>query len=178
MTAKLVAESSGALTPPSEDIIKKHREEGWLNLEPHKRAFAISYVQSNSYVQAAKDIKKPGMGARYLRDPLVKALIADLQKEMFEVSLINRQFVEQKMIETLEKLEGNESVPMVTGQGIAIKEKKFHSGEVVNLLKEMGKISGIIPEKEVAAGGVQVTINMGALLGEDNGGTVIDNSPK
>lgn len=179
MTNSVVSAKSGELSPQSKDI-EKHKAEGWLNLEPDKRSFAMAYIHCNSYIQAARDIGKSGQGLRYFRDPVVRAMISDLQDEMHQISLINRQFVEQKMLETLEKLEGNEAVPMVTGQGIPIEEKKFHSGEVVNLLKEMGKMTGLVQEESIDAGKVNITINMGAMLGEDDDGkrVTIDSTPE
>lgn len=170
-----ITEQSGVLPGELDRVITRLREGNWNNLDPDKRAFAIAYVSTVSHTEAANAINRPGKGLKYIRDPLVRALINDLQEEHAKISLINKSFVETKMLETLEKLEGKVEVPMVTGQGVSIEEKKFHSGEVVNLLKEMGKISGITPKElgNGGSGGVTVKIDMSALVG-NNSGIVID----
>lgn len=178
MSASKNSLTDGVVPGELDRIIERMRGNGWADLEPAKRSFALAYSATSSVSQASIDSGVSESSCRkYLRDPVVRAMISDIQEEYARVSIINRHFVEQKMLETLEKLEGNVEVPMVTGQGIPITEKKFHSGEVVNLLKEMGKISGIIPERrDSSGGGVQVTINMGALLGEEEGVTIEHNS--
>jgi hypothetical protein len=157
---------NGALPGELDRVITRLRETNWDDLAPDKKAFAMAYVQSLSHTEAAMAINKAGRGLKYLRDPLVRALISDVQEEYAKISLINKSMVEAKMLETLEKLEGKVDIPMVTGQGLPIIEKKFHPGETVNLLKEMGRVSGIVPKDHGAEGGVNIQINMGALLGE------------
>lgn len=167
--------SPGVLPGELERIIDRLRATGWEDMSPDKRAFAIAYSHCGSHIEAARDIGRDGQGLRYLRDPLVRALISDMQLEIAKVSIINRSLVEQKMLETLEKLEGREAVPMVTGQGIPIEERKFHSGEVVNLLKEMGRYAGMSPEKNESGGGIKININLGSMVGEAPGVTIDNN---
>lgn len=177
------SEIVGILPGELERTIERLRDDGWNDLDPLKRAFAISYSYCNSHVEAAREIGKAGQGLKFLRDPFVRALIADMQAELAKISIINRSFVEQKMLETLEKLEGNVPVPMVTMSGDSYEEHKFHSGEVVTLLRDMGKIAQIVPKDDGPVGGVNIQINLGAMVGsdkeeenDDHSGVIINNS--
>lgn len=173
MSTKQTSEKVGGLPAELVPDIESMRRSGWHALPPDKRAFAIAYASCNSHVEAAREIGKAGQGLKYINDPLVRALIADIHEEHAKISIINKHLVEMKMLETLEKLEGREAVPMVTGQGIPILERKFHPGETVSLIREMGKVAGIVPEKDERRDkGVVININMEALLGSGHGVTI------
>lgn len=165
-------ENIGVLPGELDRAITRLRNNNWEGLEPAKRAFAMAYVQSFSHHEAAVSIGKPSVGLKYIRDPLVRAFISDIQEEYSKISLINKHLVEAKMLETLEKLEGKADVPMVTGQGATFSGKKFHSGETVSLLKEMARMSGMSDDPKGKTSPVNIQINMGDLTGEAPGVTV------
>jgi phage terminase small subunit len=119
--------------------IDKAREDGWIDLEPDKRAFAYAYIDTYSHVDAARVIGRAGQGLRYMRDPFVLALIRDLQQVVFEDHLIVDAYVKQKWMEVMPKLLGDEDIPMVDRDGNTVHGKKFHSTETVAALKELSR---------------------------------------
>ena len=109
------------------------------------------------------------MGIVKLRDPLVSRFIAKLQEDANTAKLITQNFVEAQYLEILPQLKGEEDVALYNNQtGEGVLAKKFHSAELVSVLRDLGKSSGYIaPDVGGPAGAVvNVQINLGDLTGE------------
>lgn len=143
----LLKTGDGILPGDIERQIERLRESGWAELSADRRAFAIAYIETMSHAEAAKKIKKAGQGMKYMRDPKVLALIQDLQDEMAKYNALTAHWVRVKSMELYEKLSGDVEVPMVTAQGQTFTAKKFHSGESVSLLRDIGKQAGMYADQ-------------------------------
>jgi len=137
--------------------LDEQRQNGFLDLPQDKRAFALEFIQTGSYIEASKSAEiQTATGRRWLRDPLVAAFIQYLNQQKEHYSLIDAGFIETQYLVLLGKLLGEESVPMVTSDGASYSAKKFHSSEAVGCLRDLAKISGHYKE-EGATVNVQVT---------------------
>jgi hypothetical protein len=122
-------------------IVERHADEGWKNLRPDFRAFAHAYLESYSHVKAAQVIGKPGLGLRYMRDPVVAAYIVWLQDKYQADNLISENFVAQKLLEIIPKLAGEEDVEIVGRNGEVMTAKKFHAAELIAALKDLSRFA-------------------------------------
>ena len=150
-----------------EHLIARNRESGWVDLSEREKAFAVEYTTNGFKHKAAAESVGLSDGLRQLRKPLVGAFIAFLQESSLNAKMITQSFVEQKYLELLPKLMGEEEIPMVDLKtGETFHAKKLHSAEVVSVLRDLGKSSGYIAP-EIGPGGspVQVNINMGDFVG-------------
>jgi len=143
--------------------VTQAREEGYIFLTPFQRQFAMEFVLTGTTLKkiARKmDLPYP-IVMRMYNDPVTRAYISDLQKEVAAHRLINDQWIENQIMANLPKLLGEEPVDIVTSKGSHVKHKKYHGAEIVSLLKHF---SAAGQEKLTAGkGGVNVQINFGEL---------------
>jgi hypothetical protein len=134
------------------------------------KAFAVEYITNGfKHREAAMEVGlHAGTGLTRLRDPLIGAFIAHLQSQNNIAKLITTQFVEAQYLEILPKLKGEEEIDVVDiKEGVSVKVKKFHSAELVSVLRDLGKSSGYIaPDLGPSGGNVNVQINLGDLAGD------------
>ena len=131
-------------------------------------AFAVEYITNGyNHRDAAKSVGlKPNTGLAKIRQPLVKAFIAHLQKSSHNAKIITQTFVEQKYLEILPKLMGEEDVPIYDHkEGVTVDARKFHSAEVVSVLRDLGKAAGYVAPEGPKGGNVNVTIDLGGFTG-------------
>jgi predicted transcriptional regulator len=139
--------------------IDQARADGWVVLTPMQQRVAIEFATSG---MSAKDVAKacgetPAFVRQCLANPIIRAFISDLHAEISKHKIINSAWVEQQLLEQWPKLTGEEEVPLINAkEGISYNGKKYHSAEVVAVLKHF---SGNGDQKK--AGGVQVVINFG-----------------
>ncbi len=128
----------GTVPGETSRVIERNRGEKWECLEPHKRMFAIEYMRTMSHVMAAKNIGRAGDGLRYLRDPLVLALISDLQEEYHQTNIITEYWIQAKLMELLPRVMGEEEIPIVLANGLEMTAKKFHASESKAVIDALG----------------------------------------
>jgi hypothetical protein len=146
-----------ALSPAD---VEHERLAGFPTLDAIQRQLAIEFVISGATLKALADtldLSLP-MIRRLMADPILRAFISDLQKEMAVHRLINEQWVEAQILKNLPKFEGEEPIPVVTRDGDQVMRNKFHSKELVALYKAFG---GNADQKK--NGGVHVTIDFGSM---------------
>jgi hypothetical protein len=140
------------------------RAEGYINLTPIQRQFALEFVLSGTTLRKIArlmDVPQPFVQKMY-NNPVVRAYIADLQKEVAAHKLINDQWVENQIMKIMPKLLGEEMVDIVTSKGSHIRKKKFHAPELTSLLKHFG---GAQEQKGAGGGnGVNIQINLADML--------------
>ena len=137
------------------------------------KAFAVEYITNGfKHNEAAETVGlSRSSGLSKLRNPLVSRFIAKLQEDSNTAKLITQQFVEAQYLEILPKLKGEEEVSIHDHKtGETIQAKKFHSAELVSVMRDLGKSSGYIAPDIGGGGGaaVLVQINLGDLAGDDN----------
>jgi len=150
-------------------LISNNAEAGWPDLDERDRAFAVEYITNGfSHNDAAEAVglsRKSGL--KKLREPLIGAFIRHLQASTANAKIITQQFVEQKYLEVLPKLMGEEDVPLFDHkEGISISAKKFHSAETVSVLRDLGKAAGYVAPEGPKGGNVHVTIDLGGFTGQ------------
>jgi len=140
------------------------RAEGYVNLTPIQRQFALEFVLSGTTLRKIArlmDVPVPIIHKMY-NNPVVRAYISDLQKEVAAHKLINDQWVENQIMKIMPKLLGEELVDIVTSKGSHIRKKKFHAPELTSLLKHFG---GVQENKGAGGGnGVNIQINLADML--------------
>lgn len=149
------------------DYLARQKEGNWPDVDVAEKAFAYALLH-NSYnvAKAATEANITLLKAKkLLRSPLVTAFIGALQETRHVTNIVTDDFVRSQYLKILPKLMGEESIPIVLGNGVSIEEKKFHSGEVVSVLKELGKATDFYKDGDTQSAGVQVVINVGDLLG-------------
>jgi hypothetical protein len=145
--------------------VARAREEGYIHLTPFQRQFALEFVLSGATLKKiarVMELPRPTVQRMY-NDPVVRAYISDLQKEVAAQRIINDQWVENQILQQMPKLLGEEPVDIVTSKGCHVKRKKYHAAELVSLFKHFG---GGQEAKQAGAGGVNVQINFGDILSQ------------
>lgn len=141
-----------------EGAIDAARASGYNCLSPLARQIAIEFVTSGETIKSlAARLRQPYSDVRReFNNPITRAFIVDLQKEVAQHKIINAAWVEQQVMELWPKFIGEEAVDIVTPKGESFQAKKFHAAETTSILKHF---SGNADQK--AAGGVHVVINFG-----------------
>lgn len=151
-------------------VIERHLANGFVDMEERDKAFAVEYITNGfRHSEAAEAIGLPrSSGVGKIRNPVIRAFISYLQEQNNVGKIITQQFVEAQYLEILPMLKGEEEVEIVDMKnGGTFKAKKFHSAEVVSVLRDLGKSSGYIAP-EYGGGGtvVNVQLNLTDLVGE------------
>lgn len=159
------------LTPAD---VERERREGYPNLSVFHRQIAIDFVTGGDTIKsiASRHELEPRHVLAMFGLPLLRAFIADLQREYMAHRLIDGAWVETQIIKNMPKLEGEEPVPCVTREGDEVMRCKYHSKELMTLFKHFG---GNADQKK--QGGFHVTIDFGAMgvrMDAEPEGTVID----
>ncbi len=156
--------------------IVTHRENAWADFDPRKRMFAYYYLENYNHRKAAERAGfPPQKGLALSREPLVAALIADLQEQMQLRTTINSDFIRTKWLELLPKLMGEEEVAMVDKEGCQFAAKKFHSADATRALVELGKSTKFYADGSGGSAAVNISINLAALgIEEKSVGVVIE----
>jgi len=143
--------------------VTRARNEGFVNLTPYQRQFALEFVLSGASLKKiarVMDLPRPMIQKMY-NDPITRAYITDLQKEVAAQRVINDQWVENQILQNMPKLLGEEPVDIVTSKGSHVKQKKYHAAELVSIFKHFG---GGQENKGATGSGVNVQINFGDIL--------------
>lgn len=155
-------------------MVARAREEGYINLTPFQRQFAMEFVLTGTSLRKIArimDLPQPFVQKMY-NDPIVRAYISDLQKEVAAHRLINDQWIENQIMQNMPKLLGEVPVDIVTSKGQHVKKKKYHGAELVSLFKhfsgqqEAAKQKGAVnvqinfAEMGITRGAPGVTINL------------------
>lgn len=144
--------------------IISHRENAWADFDHKKRMFAYYYLEDYNHRKAAERAGfPPQKGLAISREPLVAALIADLQEQMQLRTTINADFIRTKWLEMLPKLMGEEEVAMVDKDGAQFAAKKFHSADATRALVELGKSTKFYADGSGGSASVNISINLAAL---------------
>lgn len=141
------------------DVVEHNRLNGWPDVPAQAKVFAHEYSVAGNLYDACRavGIGYP-KGSRLLRDPLVTAFVADLQKDLSKDTLFRREFIELTMLETLEQVNGDVDVPTVTRDGEQAFGRMFNANAKIALIKEMKTIIGM--DKPQGVGGNGVTVNI------------------
>jgi len=144
--------------------VESLRKDKWASLDPKRKKFVYSYIETYDHCAAAKAAGfSRSQGLSLLRDPLVAAFLNDVQEVMGERSIITRDFINVQWMKILPKLMGEEEVMLgVDKDGIQVEGYKFHAGEATRALTELSKSTNFY------AGGtgnanVNININLDAL---------------
>ena len=143
--------------------VTQARNEGYVNLTPFQRQFAMEFVLSGTSLKKIArlmDIPQPFVQRMY-NDPGVRAYISDMQKEVAAHRLINDQWIENQIMRNMPKLLGEEPVDIVTSKGSHVKQKKYHGAELVSLFKHFSSQESKAPG---TGNGVNVQINFSDIL--------------
>lgn len=125
------------------NFLTEQQQNGYTALSQRDRQFALEFVQTGSYVEAAKAVGvTPPTGARLLKDPLVSSFIHHLNQRKEHYSLIDASFIETQYLVLFAKLSGEVPVPVVDKDGISRDVRKFDGAAAVSALRDMAKISG------------------------------------
>lgn len=168
---------STELVPANEmqEKIKRNTLNGWEDLEPKRKAFALRYVVDYNHRQAAEDAGfSANAGISLVREPLLSAFISEIQHQAQITNLITEDFVRTQWMNMIPLLMGDVQMPMgVDRDGDQVYGQKFYPAELNNVLKEMAKTTKIYDEGSGQGGNVNVQINVAGLIGETDG-VIID----
>ena len=142
MTDQSVLSELPEYLPPDEikKVIERMRSTGWADMPVEHRAFVLAYSETYSHIKAAEKLNRSGSwGLKMIRDPLVLAMIQDVQDSYMELNILSENFIRQKWIELLPKLMGEEKVDIILANGAQMSGKKFFANESISVLRELGK---------------------------------------
>jgi len=148
-------------------LIERNIGNGWEDIEPKRKAFALRYVVDYNHRQAAEDSGfSANSGLKLTREPLLSAFIGELQKQNHITNIITEDFIRTQWLGLIPLLMGEVEVPLgVDSEGDQLTGCKFHPSEMGNVLKEMAKTTKIYDEGSGQTGNVNVQINVGDLIG-------------
>lgn len=149
------------------ELIDRNIKSNFADLEPQKRAFALSYIVDYNHRRAAQDIGfNADRGISLVRDPLIAAFVKHLQDEFAISNIITSDFVKAQYLALIPKLAGEEEVNLITADGEQVFVRKFHPAALTAVLKELAKSTKFYEDGSGQGGGVNITIDVGALTGE------------
>lgn len=125
------------------NFLTEQRQNGYSALSQRDRQFALEFIQTGSYVAAAKAVGVSSQtGARLLKDPLVSSFVNHLNQRKEHYSLIDASFIETQYLVLFAKLSGEEPVDFIDKDGCQQTGRKFDGPAAVSALRDMAKISG------------------------------------
>lgn len=147
------------------ELIARNRENGWPDIEPQHKGFALKYVEQYSIKDAASAV---GIGVakakELLRQPLVMAYLNDIQDTLAQRSIINRDFINIQWLKLLPKVMGEEEIPIVdVKNGIAFSAKEFNANAAAKVLTELSKSTNFYADGSGGTASVTVNIDLSAL---------------
>lgn len=148
--------------------IDRYNKNGWKDFDADLKAFSYYYLEHYNHRKAAQAIGRPaGSGISLIRNPLVSAFIGYLQEKRNITNIITADFVRSQYLDLIPKLAGEVPIPMVNSDGDEYMVHKFHSNELISVLKELGKSTKFYENGSGQGGGqVQVSLNFGGVMSE------------
>lgn len=120
-----------------EKAIVRNVRSNWSDIPPRTKVFALEFVKHGDVKQAQSKAKiKPAMANKLLANPLVKAYLDYILVENAGDAVITRDFLQIQMLDTLEQVNGDVSVPLMD-KGVPVEAKSFNASAKISLLKEM-----------------------------------------
>lgn len=160
------------------DVIEANKLNGWQDVEAKTKIFLRHFGVSGHIGDAcsAANLSR-SKASQLMRDPINNAYMQHVQEQLVDTTVITRQFLELEYLRTLEQLNGDEAVPLITSDGPLVAEK-FDGPAKVTLLRDMGRMVGMDKSIEGGPGGVQINIDLSAFTGrkgdEEAAGVVIE----
>jgi len=157
------------VAPYGTSAVAANRENDFQDLDPLRQAFCITYVQNGyKHRDAAVAVGlDPGTGTRLKREPLCAAFIADLQRKYLAESSVTKEMLDIRLDVLEEMAMGEVDVNMVNSLGAQMSVKKFHPELALKIYQERAKLHDFADEENKVSP-VNVTINVGAMLGQPN----------
>ena len=147
--------------------IARHRDNNWVDFPLDLKAFAYAYLEHYNHRKAAESIgRAPSAGISLVRNPLISAYISHLLEKRNISNVITEDFIRSQYIQLLPKLMGEEPIPAVDKDGIEMQVKKFHSNELVSVLRELGKSTKFYENGSGGSGNVSVNLNFNSVMSE------------
>lgn len=142
--------------------VERQKQLDWADLDPALRAFAHAYMISYNHREAAEAAGySASKGISLVRDPLVSAYVQHLQNQNLVSNVITEDFVRSQYLNLIPKLAGEEDINIVTAIGQELSVKKFHSSELVAVLRELGKSTKFYENGSGQESGVTINLNLG-----------------
>lgn len=127
----------------------------WSGLSVNKQAFVTAYIENSySVVDAAGELCiTKAQANEYLRDPVVKQAIAEVQAQLHDIDFLNEKYVRAQLLKLYPKFIGEEDVPFITNTGEQGEGRKFFPEAALKVLEY------IAPKKVTPS----ITVNIGNL---------------
>lgn len=155
---------SGILLGETERRIQRMRDEGWANLDPERRAFVLSYVETGSVPLAVESMERDmAFGRKMMVDPLVRAAINDVQDVLLRETIITKAEIIRRADRLFSMALGDEESNHTTSEGIPFSAKKANLPVAKGVLEFLGKDLGMSAGGAKGGGGVTVNIDFSAL---------------
>ena len=150
-------------------IIERNKQNGWPDLEPKRKAFAMHYLMGYDHRDAAVKAKfSAEFGKSLTREPLLSAYISELQSQDLISNVVTEDFVRTQWLNLIPILSGQVSVPLgVNAEGEQLEGMQFNAGALNSVIKELAKSTKFYEDGSGQGGLVNVSIDVGALLGRN-----------
>ena len=150
-------------------VIERNKQNGWEDLEPKRKAFAMYYLMDYDHRASAKKAKfSEDFGKSLIREPLLSAYISELQTQDLISNIVTEDFVRTQWLNMIPILSGRVDIALgVDADGTQLVGRQFNAGALNSVLKELAKSTKFYEEGSGGSGQVNVQINMGALLGNN-----------
>lgn len=136
------------------DQIQRNINNGFQDLTLNEHAFCLNYVVHYDERRAASESGySKSHGARLLRKPLIAACIKWMQENRQIANHVTEEMIRTCLLNLVPKLSGDEEIPVVTKDGFTVMARKFHSSELLNLLKMLREMADDYK-------GVKIDLNM------------------
>lgn len=134
-------------------LVEKHRSEGWVNLDRDKQLFVCSYIKSGYSISNMTSIERgldPEEAEAYLRDPLIRAAIADVGEQYAEITTFTSSGLQARLAKALDIAMGEIAAPMIDKFGREVMKRRVDLAAAAKLIQMAEKYAGIEGEDEVS----------------------------
>ena len=164
----LDSKSNGAPnTSEWDSYVDTQIHKGWPDLTFEEQGFCDEYLENGyKHREAAVVVgRSPSAGIRLVNKPLCREYIMYYENKRRQRRIVSERFFDAQLTELYDMALGEIEVPIVTGSGEELTARKFNGPLALAVLQERAKISGVSKPDETEVGGVNVIIDVGALVG-------------
>lgn len=133
--------------------VRKHIEEGWVNLPLDKKLFICRYIKDGHSIipmTSCPDNRVSVEEAQaYIRDPMIQAAIADVSKKYAEITAFTKTGLQARLVRALDMAMGEIPVPHYNKHGEMVMLHKIDHSAIHRYLSMAQQIAAMDDDEKM-----------------------------